>query len=320
MIRWLLALTLLFAVSAAPVASAPVWAASEPAPFCAPDEAPHFAFGIAALHDAIGPIMGDALECEHPNSANGDTLQQTTTGLAMYRQSSNTPEFTDGWNHWALTTSGILAWSGGDVTAAGVDATPPPASSASSGTASSAPSTTAPSATSAPARQCVDVSAGVCLNATQDVAGTVVLLSHSSAAQPLLQTAARASYTVHSGELPLDVLGLFRPSRHEIVLSSVLAQYPEIDRGPVLAHELQHVSDWIDQGAALESLKGCLATETNAFHTEAAVWLELEGGHLPKPANDLERELNMISHAITVDPEGFASRLTIAYHDQCTPA
>ena len=58
----------------------------------------------------IGDAMGDPLECEHPDSANGDTLQQTTTGLAIYRQNTNTPEFTDGFNHWVLGNDGLQAW------------------------------------------------------------------------------------------------------------------------------------------------------------------------------------------------------------------
>lgn len=286
----------LAARSADPVvdgSAAPAFAATEPAPFCAPDEAPHFAFGIAALHDAIDSVMGEPLECEHPDSANGDTLQQTTTGLAIYRQTSNTPEFTDGWDHWALTSDGVSAWSGNDTPA---NASPPQAV------------------------QCVDVGDGLCLSATSEVAPTVELLAQSTSAIPLLRTAARARYSIESSDLPLDVLGLFRPSRHDVTLSTSLAQYPEVDRGPVLAHELQHVSDWLAQGTEMESLTGCLATETNAFHTESAVWLELEGGRLPTPANDLELELNTISRAIAADPESFASRLTVVYHNQCAGA
>ena len=288
--RLLLPSILLFAIAHFAIAPAPAFAATEPAPFCGPDEVPHFAYGIATLHDAIGSIMGEPLECEHPISAIGDTLQQTTTGLAIYRQSANTPEFTDGWNHWALGQDGVSAWSGDDSAASPVTASP---------------------------NGCVDVGESLCLNATPDVAPTVALLSESNAATPLLRAAARAGYLIRSGDLPLDVLGLFRPSRHDVILSTSLDHYPQVDRGPVLAHELQHVSDWLAQGTALESPNGCLVTETNAFHTESVVWLELEGGQLPMPTNDLELEFNMISHAIVADPEGFASRLTIVYHNQC---
>src|SRR5215469_5698617 len=108
-IRWLLAAGMLVASMGLPM---PVAAAPDSAPFCGAGQAPAFVFGIADLKVALGAVMGDPVECEHPNSANGDTLQQTTTGLAIYRQATNTPEFTDGWNHWALSSQGLIAWSG----------------------------------------------------------------------------------------------------------------------------------------------------------------------------------------------------------------
>ena len=66
------------------------------APYCVPGVEPAYAFGFKALHDALGPEMGDPLECEHGNPVNGDTLQQTARGLSFYRKSTNTPTFTNG--------------------------------------------------------------------------------------------------------------------------------------------------------------------------------------------------------------------------------
>ncbi|MCY3801632.1 MAG: YHYH domain-containing protein [Chloroflexi bacterium] len=82
------------------------------APYCAPGQEPEFMFGFAFLRSLLGDVMGDPLECEHANPENGDTLQQTTTGLSFYRKSTNTPTFTDGWNHWAWTTHGLVTWTG----------------------------------------------------------------------------------------------------------------------------------------------------------------------------------------------------------------
>ena len=85
---------------------------STAAPFCAPGQEPEFVFGFAFLKSLLGDIMGEPLECEHANPENGDTLQQTTTGLSFYRKSTNTPTFTDGWNHWAWTIDGLVTWTG----------------------------------------------------------------------------------------------------------------------------------------------------------------------------------------------------------------
>jgi hypothetical protein len=146
-VRWFFALALL-----ASSLSSPVIAVAQAAPFCEAGQSPAFIFGFADLKYALGYIMGDPVECEHANSANGDTLQQTTTGLAIYRQATNTPEFTDGWNHWALTDQGVVAWSG----------SPPDAPSVAS----------QPAAPAATGRQCMDVGSGLCITVESDLADT----------------------------------------------------------------------------------------------------------------------------------------------------
>jgi hypothetical protein len=83
------------------------------APFCQAGQQPEFALGVADLKRQLGDTMGNPVECEHPSSASGDTVQRTTTGLAAYRRATNTVTFTDGWRHWALTPRGLVTWEGG---------------------------------------------------------------------------------------------------------------------------------------------------------------------------------------------------------------
>jgi hypothetical protein len=59
--------------------------------------------------------MGVPLECEYVNPENGDTIQHTSTGLAYYRPEINTPMFTDGQTHWALSGNQVLMWRNGSV-------------------------------------------------------------------------------------------------------------------------------------------------------------------------------------------------------------
>ena len=107
-------------VGARPGAEAQPTAAPTPMPtYCPAGRQPSFELGMAALKQQLGDTMGAPLECEHPSSANGDTVQQTTTGLATYRRATNTVTFTDGWRHWALTARGLVSWQG-------ADADPPP--------------------------------------------------------------------------------------------------------------------------------------------------------------------------------------------------
>ena len=86
--------------------------ASSAAPYCAPGQQPSFSNGMAALHARVGDAMGSPVECEHPASVVGDTVQQTSTGLAAYSGITNTETFTDGWHHWALGPNGLVAWDG----------------------------------------------------------------------------------------------------------------------------------------------------------------------------------------------------------------
>jgi len=84
------------------------------APYCNPGQSPAFVLGVSDLKKQVGSAMGAPLECEHPTSAIGDTIQQTTTGLVAYTRLTNTVSFTDGWRHWAITPRGPVTWEGTD--------------------------------------------------------------------------------------------------------------------------------------------------------------------------------------------------------------
>jgi hypothetical protein len=90
----------------------PMPAAAQSAAFCAPGQQPRFQQGFAGLKALLGARMGDPTECEHLNAATGDTLQGTTTGLAIFSKSSNLATFTNGGDHWALKPDGLAHWSG----------------------------------------------------------------------------------------------------------------------------------------------------------------------------------------------------------------
>jgi len=100
--------------AAADEASSSAAAAGTLAAYCNPGQSPAFALGLADLKQRLGDTMGTPVECEHPASATGDTVQQTTTGLAAYDHATNTVSFTDGWRHWAITPRGFVIWEGTD--------------------------------------------------------------------------------------------------------------------------------------------------------------------------------------------------------------
>ncbi|MFN8526805.1 MAG: hypothetical protein U0821_27190 [Chloroflexota bacterium] len=83
--------------------------------FCPEGASPRFVLGFASMKAQLGAFMGDPVECEHPNDANGDVLQHTSTGLAFWRKSTNTPTFTDGYVHLGLVETGWVVWLGDSI-------------------------------------------------------------------------------------------------------------------------------------------------------------------------------------------------------------
>jgi hypothetical protein len=109
---------LLIVAAAGPVALA------QGAPHSAPGRCPAFDQGFLDLKILSGAFMGEPTECPHPSDENGDILQQTTTGLAYYRNGASVPIFTSGNEHWALLSDRVVYRTGDSVD-------PPPAVSAS---------------------------------------------------------------------------------------------------------------------------------------------------------------------------------------------
>jgi hypothetical protein len=99
-----------------PVAPAPVAAVPAADPYCRPGEQPQFRFGFATLSAQLGARMGSPTSCEYGDPrGSGDTLQTTGKGLSFYRQRTNTPTFTTGFEHWALTAAGTVYWTGDSI-------------------------------------------------------------------------------------------------------------------------------------------------------------------------------------------------------------
>jgi hypothetical protein len=90
-------------------------ASAQSAPFCNSGQSPAFVFGFKDLRDAVGDAMGNPTECEHAEATTGDSHQATTSGLSFYRKRTNTPTFTNGFDHWALTKDGLVTWTGSSI-------------------------------------------------------------------------------------------------------------------------------------------------------------------------------------------------------------
>ena len=65
-----------------------------------------FRLGFKLLADQIGRVAGQPVENEH-YGANGDSLQQTTAGLMVWRKADNWTAFTDGATTWVNGPNGV---------------------------------------------------------------------------------------------------------------------------------------------------------------------------------------------------------------------
>ena len=97
-------------VCAALFSVATVHAATTPQPAATSATAAdcQFVFGFKSMRDAIGQdVVGECLENEHRN-ANGDSVQQRTTGgLLVWREADNWTAFTDGHHTWVNGPDGV---------------------------------------------------------------------------------------------------------------------------------------------------------------------------------------------------------------------
>src|SRR3990172_813181 len=100
------------------------------------------------MKSQLGHTMGEPVECEHTNPENGDALQQTSKGLAFYRKFTNTPTFTNGWEHWGWTRDGLVYWTGNSTDPPGV--APPTPTPGPTPTTTPTPSSPTPAPTPTP--------------------------------------------------------------------------------------------------------------------------------------------------------------------------
>jgi len=67
-----------------------------------------FHLGFESLHELMPAVVGECLGDEQHNPENGDGLQQTTTGLLVWRKADNWTAFTDGSTTWINGPLGLV--------------------------------------------------------------------------------------------------------------------------------------------------------------------------------------------------------------------
>jgi hypothetical protein len=87
------------------------WTA-EASPFCPVLQTSPFVSAFASLREEVGAAMGQPIECAHADGTTGDAHQQTSTGIAVFKQDGDVAIFTNGREFWRLTPAGLAYWEG----------------------------------------------------------------------------------------------------------------------------------------------------------------------------------------------------------------
>lgn len=287
---------------------------------CARGQSPMFVYGFAELKDRLGDRMGEALSCERPGP-DGDALQQTTTGMARYRKSTNVPSFTTGNDHWALTSRGLVHWTGRALDP------PDEAEVVDETTLASAP--TMPTPPAARARTPIPYADAITLPSDPGPAlmsdgpswiqSPLLLLREYDRRNGtvLLPSILRAGVSVGSLGGKDGAWGLFVPSSHRIVLDASLANESPQAVAPVLGHEADHARDTFQYGPP-RSEAACYTFEITAFSLEARIWSSLYGpSGKPDPSSPLEDELNLILQTSRTQANTLIDRIKGNYQSEC---
>ena len=67
----------------------------------------YYRLGFATLHAALPQVVGDCLNDEWFDPANGNAIQNTTHGMMVWRKADNWTAFTDGYQTWVNGPQGI---------------------------------------------------------------------------------------------------------------------------------------------------------------------------------------------------------------------
>ncbi len=288
---------------------------------CPPGEAPVFVLGFARLKERLGDRMGEPLSCERPGPA-GDALQQTTTGMARYRQTTNIPSFTDGNEHWALTERGLVHWTGraldppdnadvvDDSELAGavtqIDARLPSALASPTpyGEAISLPE---------------DTGAEIIPGLPDWIQNPVLLLREYDRrnATALVPAIVRADVAIgHLGGAN-GAWGMFVPSSHRIMLDASLAAESPQAVAAVLGHEADHARDTFQYGPPRTDA-ACYSFEITAFALEARIWTSFYGpSGKNDPSTPLEEELNLILRTSRTNAGRLIGAIKSNYQAEC---
>jgi len=239
-----------------------------------------FTFGFKTLHDLIPSTVGTCVTDES-YAPNGDGLQQTTTGLLVWRKADNHTAFTNGYNTWVLGPNGLqerlnnarFAWEP-DVAPAIIDPR---------------------------------LSASFQLAAHSKFSGLISALVSGGVPVGVSNVSNAWGAFGFNGGHPV------------IVISPALLTADPNDAAAVLVHEATHYQQYRQQADFTHSTSAeCLNDEIQASANDLAYWQNQFGtrGKQP-PTNTFEQQINYQLGLAETDPQSFSLQTAIDYQQEC---
>ena len=216
-----------------------------------------FVLGFKTLLDLIGhDIVGECLEDEHYN-ATGDSVQQTTGGLLVWRKADNWTAFTDGYRTWIKGPYGLeqrlntqrFLWE--------------PDYAPGGGIATSTP-------TPAPVPVHPSVPATIELNPDHILAPAIVALRTTPSGEAAYQELLRLAIGVTFGGNPTWGRLIFDPPSNRIVLYGKYHREPPHELAALIAQGTK-LAIWSHTRGEPATLEQCIQREYNAW-TAFDVW------------------------------------------------
>ena len=292
------------------------WAQVAQAPVAAAQVGCTFTQGFKALRDQIPDIVGQCLENERFNQANGNAEQRTVNGLLVWRKADNWTAFTNGHTTWVNGPFGLQARLNSETfpwEAAAAPPAAPPAGPRQTASGRSIPTGYIYSVVEAPREEnllsCLQANpscnrdpwwvewnelqsdelvqysfVGPGLITEFRFIEAIWLLWKWPEGQALLSDAAEHGVAIVADPSADQVIAYYRESVRAIVINPRFAEASTWMVADILAHELRHAADRFS-GIEVNSYEACIAAEQAAYQVERRylVWTVQRFGGIPAP-------------------------------------
>ncbi len=151
------------------------------------------------------------------------------------------------------------------------------------------------------------------------IAGALALLDSSPATAPLHGVLDANRVRIQFVPMAPGVYARYSVARHTVEIDERWAEADQFTLAAVIAHEATHAQDAVSGYLSSGGSSACIDSEIRAFRNSALFWIDRFGGTgKVDPADDLERQLNLIADRQLRDPNGLEELVRQTYSAQCS--